>query len=45
MNKSDIFYIVLFAASILYGLYRLNKCVAYDIEDKKQEYKKICDKK
>jgi hypothetical protein len=39
MNKVDIFYIVLFAGSLLYGLYRLNKCVACDVEVKKQDKK------
>jgi hypothetical protein len=39
MNKNDIFYLILCAASIVYGLYRLNKCVAYDREVKKQERK------
>ena len=38
-NNSDIFYLVLCAASIVYVLYRLNKCVAYDREVKKQEEK------
>jgi hypothetical protein len=37
MNKNDIFYLILCAASIVYGLYRLNKCVAYSREVKKQD--------
>jgi len=39
MNKNDIFYLILCAASIVYGLYRLNKCVQYDREIKKQDKK------
>ena len=35
MNKSDIFYLILCAASIVYGLYRLNKCVQCSEDDKK----------
>ena len=39
MNKSDIFYLVLCAASIVYGLYRLNKCVQCGSEIKKIDKK------
>lgn len=39
MSKSDIFYLVLCAASIAYGLYRLNKCVQCSSEIKKQDKK------
>ena len=39
MNKNDIFYLILCAASIVYGLYRLNKCVQYSREVKKIDKK------
>jgi hypothetical protein len=39
MNNNDIFYLILCAASIVYGLYRINKCVEYSREVKKQEQK------
>ena len=39
MNNNDIFYLILCAASIVYGLYRLNKCVQCSEDDKKQDKK------
>ena len=39
MNKNDIFNLIICAASIVYGLYRLNKCIQYGREVKKQDKK------